>query len=271
MDLLVPIGRFSEMTRLTVKALRLYAESGMLPPAHVDPSSGYRYYRLGQTNRAEAIRILRGVDMPLSEIAEVLATDDPEVIGKQLDRHRDRLAARLADDERRLRFLERLIERGEGVMPYDVELEETAPQTVATVRRTTDLARISTDLAEGFRTIVQAIGAAGGAPAGVPYVVYHAVIDEDTSGDIAMCVPVEPDLDLDGDVDRVDVPAQLVAATVHRGPYDEIAPAYHTVSGWLAEHGHQIAGPPRELYLNDPGEVPAEKLLTEVQWPVART
>ena len=35
----VPIGRFSKMTRLSAKALRLYDEIGLLPPAHVDPSS----------------------------------------------------------------------------------------------------------------------------------------------------------------------------------------------------------------------------------------
>jgi len=40
------------MTRLSVKALRLYDENGLLPPAHVDPSSGYRYYDFGQANRA---------------------------------------------------------------------------------------------------------------------------------------------------------------------------------------------------------------------------
>ncbi|HEX6256315.1 MAG TPA: MerR family transcriptional regulator [Euzebyales bacterium] len=268
MDLLVPIGRFSEMTRLTVKALRLYAESGLLPPAHVDPLSGYRYYRLGQANRAEAIRILRGVDMPLSEIAEVLATDEPELIRKQLDRHRDRLAARLADDERRLRFLERLIERGEGVMPYDVELKETRPETVATVRRHTDLAGIGAALDEGFATVVHAVGSAGGTPVGTPFVVYHAVIDEFTAGDIDICVPIAADVEIEGDVDRVDVPAQRVASTVHRGPYDELSPAYHTLTGWIAEHGHQMAGPPRERYLNDPREVPPEDLLTEVQWPV---
>ena len=153
-------------------------------------------------------------------------------------------------------------------MPYEVELKNTSPQTVAMVRRHTDLERISTDLAAGFQTIVGDVGAAGGAPVGVPYVVYHAVIDESTAGDIDICVPVARDIDLLGDVTRVEVPAQLVASTVHRGPYDELAPAYHTVAGWIAEHGHRIAGPPRELYLNDPGAVPADELLTEVQWPV---
>lgn len=93
---LVPIGRFSKMTRLSVKALRLYADNGVLPPAHVDPSSGYRYYELGQANRAEAVRILRSVDMPLDEIRAILETDDPELVHKQLVAHRERLAERRA-------------------------------------------------------------------------------------------------------------------------------------------------------------------------------
>jgi effector-binding domain-containing protein len=33
---------------------------------------------------------------------------------------------------------------------------------------------------------------------------------------------------------------------------------------------YRPAGPPRELYLNDPQEVPPEEYLTEVQVPVAR-
>jgi effector-binding domain-containing protein len=29
-----------------------------------------------------------------------------------------------------------------------------------------------------------------------------------------------------------------------------------------------MAGPPRELYLNDPQEVPPEEILTEIDWPI---
>jgi hypothetical protein len=55
MENLVPIGRFSKMTRLTIKTLRRYDELGLLAPAIVDPSSGYRYYRNG-ANRARRSR-----------------------------------------------------------------------------------------------------------------------------------------------------------------------------------------------------------------------
>ncbi|MGD2103445.1 MAG: GyrI-like domain-containing protein, partial [Acidimicrobiia bacterium] len=59
-----------------------------------------------------------------------------------------------------------------------------------------------------------------------------------------------------------------MASTIHHGPYQEIAPAYHTVTGWISEHGHEIAGPPREIYLNDPQTVPEEELLTRVEFPI---
>ncbi|WP_020673136.1 MerR family DNA-binding transcriptional regulator [Amycolatopsis nigrescens] len=44
-DPLISIGRFARVTGLMVKALRLYAEAGVLEPAQVDGASGYRFYR----------------------------------------------------------------------------------------------------------------------------------------------------------------------------------------------------------------------------------
>jgi effector-binding domain-containing protein len=40
------------------------------------------------------------------------------------------------------------------------------------------------------------------------------------------------------------------------------------VTGWIQDHGHRIAGAPREIYLNDPQSVVPEDLLTEVQFPI---
>jgi effector-binding domain-containing protein len=63
-----------------------------------------------------------------------------------------------------------------------------------------------------------------------------------------------------------------VAWTVHRGPYDpcdEIGPAYHTIAGWIQDHGHEVASATREVYLTDPDETPDEAdYLTEVQFPI---
>lgn len=265
---LVPIGRFSKMTRLSVKALRMYDESGLLPPAYVDPSSGYRYYELAQANRAEAVRILRSVDMPLDEILAILATDDPELVHKALLVHRERLAGRLAAQERMLTYLESLIQRKEGIMPYEVEISEETPQQVAAVKIHTNLSRIANDIGAGFGSLMQAISGEGVSPSGAPLIVYHNVIDQETEGDIEIYIPVDGEFCSDSDAYGRELEGGTMATTVHRGPYEEIAPAYHTLTGWISEHGHEIAGPPRETYLNDPQVIPPEDLLTRVDFPI---
>jgi effector-binding domain-containing protein len=59
-----------------------------------------------------------------------------------------------------------------------------------------------------------------------------------------------------------------VVSTVHEGPYDAIAPVYAALSTWVPAHGHQFAGPPRELYLNDPHAPGTTVPRTEVQFPI---
>ncbi|MFI6071484.1 MerR family transcriptional regulator [Actinoplanes sp. NPDC051343] len=58
--------------RLTPKALRLHAEQGLLPPAEVDPATGYRYYDPGQLPRARLIGRLRALGLPLARIASMV-------------------------------------------------------------------------------------------------------------------------------------------------------------------------------------------------------
>jgi effector-binding domain-containing protein len=268
-DDLLPIGRFSRMSRLSIKALRLYDEQALLLPSWVDPASGYRYYRAAQARHAEAIRILRMVDMPLEEIREVLAEDDPALITKRLAMHRERLAARLADQERMLRFLEGLIDRGGTIVPYDIDIKHAPEQQVASVSMRTTLATISASIGEGFAVLMGALADAATPPVGAPFIIYHEVIDEQTEGDVELCIPVTAAVaGSHGHVEFKVIPGAMVAATTHRGPYDEISPAYHTVTGWIQDHGHQIAGPPREIYLNDPQSVLPDDLLTEVQFPI---
>lgn len=62
------IGEFAQASGLTPKALRLYDELELLPPAEVDFRSGYRFYDPGQLERARLVMWLRGLGMPLARI-----------------------------------------------------------------------------------------------------------------------------------------------------------------------------------------------------------
>ncbi|GAA0289234.1 MerR family transcriptional regulator [Streptomyces polychromogenes] len=83
---LMPIGVFARRCGLTSSALRFYADSGLLPPAEVDPVSGYRYYGADQVERAATLRRLREIAMPLAAVEAVLAAGAEEA-ARLIDEH----------------------------------------------------------------------------------------------------------------------------------------------------------------------------------------
>lgn len=89
----MPIGVFAQRSGLTPSALRFYADSGLLPPAEVDPVSGYRYYDADQITRATALRQLREITMPLAAVEAVLDAGADEA-ARLLDEH----VAKIIDD-----------------------------------------------------------------------------------------------------------------------------------------------------------------------------
>jgi effector-binding domain-containing protein len=261
---LVPIGRLSKTTRPSVKAPRCHDEIGLPVPAHVDPSSRYRSSHLTQVNRAEAVRVLRPVGRPLDELRAVLDTDDTELLHKHFLVQRERPAGR----ERTLAYLERLIQPKEGIMPYDIQITEVASQMVAAARVHTTLSRIGDDIRGGFGKLMAAMSREGVSPSGAPLIVYPDLIDDETGGGLEICVPIAADFVGDTEVYARELEGGTMAATVHHGPYELIGPAYEALTGWISEHSHETAGPPRETYLNDPETVAPEELLTRVEYPI---
>ncbi|MEV4048796.1 MerR family transcriptional regulator [Streptomyces sp. NPDC049744] len=79
---LLTIGAFARATRLSPKALRLYDELGLLPPARVDPVTGYRLYAPRQVERARLVAWLRRLGMPLVRIRHVCALDAGAAAGE---------------------------------------------------------------------------------------------------------------------------------------------------------------------------------------------
>ena len=93
-DDLLSIGRFARLAGLSVGALRHYDELDLLRPADIDRFTGYRRYRRGQLETARTIARLRDLEVPLDEIRDVLAMDDPAEQRRRLAAHRARIEAR---------------------------------------------------------------------------------------------------------------------------------------------------------------------------------
>lgn len=152
-------------------------------------------------------------------------------------------------------------------MPYDITVQRLPATTIASVRDHVGLEEIGTALEAGFGRIFGALTNSGHAPSGAPLVIYHEM-GADGPGEIEIAIPCT-DVSMLGDgvevrtLDDVDA-----AVTVHHGPYDELGATYHALTSWMEEHGHEAAGPPREIYITDPGETPQEELQTRIEWPI---
>jgi effector-binding domain-containing protein len=129
------------------------------------------------------------------------------------------------------------------------------------------MATIGDGIGGAFHVLVEHAGKTGSQWAGPPFVLYPEICDGEF--EILVCMPVVPGATGGAEVELEEVPGGTVATTVHVGPYNEIGAAYAAVQVWMAEHGRQPAGMVRETYLNDPDSVPAEELLTQIDWPVA--
>lgn len=266
---LVPIGRFSSICRLTIPALRLYDELGLLRPAVVDSDSGYRYYSLAQAPEAERIRRLREVEMPLDEIRALLADHDPAQVRDRLASHRSRLLEREQACRDALASLDRLIEQEGRPMEYEVKVKETVAQPMVSVRGHTPTAGMPEFFQRAYGEMFGLLGEHGVRPAGMPVTIYHDQEFKVEDVDLEVAIPIAEPVESAGRVVAGTLPGGPVAYTLHVGAYDDIGGAYQALADWTQSHGHEMAGPPRECYLVSPGETqnPAE-YRTEVIWPI---
>ncbi len=263
---LMPIGGFAKVSRLTVKSLRNYDESGLLPAAFVDPQTGYRYYRLEQLVRADAIRSLRMVEMPLPLIANTLDGDDPEQV---LTSHLASLESQRDELDQKAQQLQRRIQLKEYVMSSEITVRTSPAITAAAYRTPTTYAEIFNDIPAGFGAVMAFCAGAGIDPVGAPFTLYHQAPDAETAGDIAMCIPVAAaTASGSGNVEFIELPAGATASVLHRGSYEDMGESYANVGTWIQERGHRIVGPPREVYLNSPADVVDADLLTEIHFPI---
>ncbi|MEE6259612.1 MerR family transcriptional regulator [Plantactinospora sonchi] len=267
---LMPIGVFARATRLSVRALRNYDRLGLLVPASVDPDTGYRRYSVDQFPRAGLVRRLRELEVPLPEIAEILAADTPEQARAVVERHRVRVAARAARlDEIAGRLGAVLAEPGRVSGWLGVyERWRDARHTARTLVRA-PLGGLAETLAPGFARLFTGLAAQGIAPAGPAGSRYLSDDLDATELEVELFVPVARPPRPTATITAGELPGCLLTATVHEGGHDTIETAYRSLGRWIAEHDRVLAGPAEEHYLVPPAPgVATTALRTEVTWPV---
>jgi DNA-binding transcriptional MerR regulator len=248
----MPIGGLARLSRLTIKALRLYDAEGLLVPAWVDPDSGYRYYRADQVRAATTIALLRSLDVPLAAVREVLDAPDDAALAAVLDAERERAARDLAAREQALRSIERLARSPEAVR-YDVRMAREPARRLAGL---TAVAATDTIGPDTFALCVRVAALLG---PGEITAIYPLDLDDTfalTAGIAGADVPPG--------AEAHELPGGVWASTLHVGPYEELPVAYVALLEHLRERGHEPRAPIIETYLNDPTVTEPQELVTRL-------
>jgi DNA-binding transcriptional MerR regulator len=260
------IGEFAQLSQLSVRTLRRYHESGLLEPASVEPSTGYRYYTGDQIPSAQVIHRLRELDVPLAEVSEILATDDHRLRAELITGHLRRLEGQLDRTRAAVNSLRQLLQPDVGQL--QVRLRSLPSRTVAgisgEVEHSQVLAWYDAAMTELDAALVdhEASGPPGGRYANELFtagrgevLVYRSVGPPPTHGRVAPVV----------------LPQVELATTVHHGPHDDIDVTYGRLGRWVVEQALAVDGPIYESYLVGPRDDPTPAhWRTEIGWPIFR-
>lgn len=264
------IGEFSALTRISVKTLRYYDETGLLPPSYIDHATGYRYYAAQQLPRLHRILALKDLGFSLEQIGKALASNiTPQELRGMVMLRRSEQETRVREEQERLARLETLIKfmEQESKMSADVVIKEVAPQWVVSMR---EILASFPSVGALYPKVVSQVG--NSSDLGIAFAVWHdpELKEKDIDGEGGFLL--KQPLDEHGEARVYQLDAATVASYMHHGAFNRLSEAYQTIMRWIDENHYRFAGPPRELYhyTVQPVRQDDESYVTEIQIPVAK-
>lgn len=241
-------GEFGAAARLSPKALRLYAEQGLLIPASVDPATGYRCYSPDQLPRARLIARLRQLGLPLARIG-FLADLTPPARALEL-RGWLRTQRTLLDE--RAAVVEAVEWSVDSELIAAVSLRDLpATKILCRSRRidATALPDLSRTAERDIRTHLQASGLPGD---GMKLVYFQELVTPDSEGLVEVAVAYTGSAEPIDDLYIRLVPAHREAYLPVPAKYEDlplILRVYDAVEAWTDAHpGVTCTGYPYEIY-----------------------
>ena len=156
------------------------------------------------------------------------------------------------------------------------QIVDREAQRYVAVRRTVSMNELG-DIAAATSDLVIEFAREAGQTSSETFIKYN-VIDMEGLMELEFGVPITGDVATSGEFFTGEIPAGRYATVTHTGPYDELYDANAMLVGWAKERELSWDSEPAgagerfasrlETYLNDPGEVPADSLMTRLDFKV---
>jgi effector-binding domain-containing protein len=272
----IPIGRFSLISHLSLKALRIYDKKGLLVPAAKDRITGYRNYTVSQIGTGVVIRTLSLLGFSLDEIASILRakeSGDDEIIRSLIAERRAEIGVEID----RLHKIEEILRHQEislELIPMSCTepvIKEITPIRVMSIRDKGRYEEVCSRLINELCSVIatENSGQTGLRVAGPPMSIYHDGEYRESDADIEVAFPILGRISADSNNIQIStLSGGRFLSLIYKGPYMGIHEGWSRAYAYATEKGISLGIPGRELYLNDPCEIPQEELITEIQVPI---
>jgi len=253
---LLSIGQFSQLTHISVSALRFYADAKLLEPALVDPDSGYRYYDPEQVVRAERISALRAVDLPLEELGRLLnATDTAsgDEVAWILEHHEQRLFERFQIQREALRSVGRMLRGQRRIPELNIQERDWPAQILLSVRGQVTQTDFWTLRQQAYLEMEALLEKLRLKAVGLPFERYHNREFFGEALETEFCLPISRPTTVSGRVRLSEIAAHRVVYAVHCGDWTTYGSSYAAIMRWLEGGGPHTVGAAYTSILS-PGE-----------------
>ncbi len=243
-------GQIAQLTALSEKAVRLYADRGLLLAER--DAAHHRVFDDDQVDRARLIVLLRALDLSLSEVRAVLDADDPT---RAFDTHWEGRRRALQDSPGVAEYVRRSLS-GPPELPdgLDVRRRRVPDRVVLAKRGTATLPAVPTVLPELTGQLFTALLDAEAPLTGPPFVEYLTRATESSPAELRVCVPFDGPLTPTAGLEITLDPAhdELFVPLIQQHADDQaFLVAVHDYL--TATHGRQRAGANRESYFRSFG------------------
>ncbi|MCB1174315.1 MAG: MerR family transcriptional regulator [Leptospiraceae bacterium] len=262
------IGQFSLITRISVRTLRKYHQSGLLEPDYIDEDSGYRYYKEGAIERAQVITSLRELNFALKDIKAILAScaEDDDILDRLIEQQAliQQELSRMHNIQTGLEQTIALVRERQQipVTSNQIVIREVDPVAVGLIRQTGPWS--------GIGVLFRQAGRRAGRQIGGPALSLCYDGEYRDEADYAAGFILKKKTNIKG-LQVLQLAKENCLCVIHNGSYQAIGSSYERAMAAIQEQKLSWSPPTREIYHKGPGMIfkgKAQKYVTEIQIPV---
>lgn len=281
-DMLFSIGELANICGITPKTLRYYDKLGLLKPAYINTTNGYRFYTRWHITRISTIKQLQNIGISLDDIHTFFMQDDEtNIVGclSGLLKYQEKyIAAQLTELEqkqKKIRSLQLQCETLKGKTAYDESIGITIrPIPKRRILYTSYHGTYTPGLfRKCYQELLSDIKAAGYDPGemelSAPLSIFCISENRNDSGNADIKLGYEMNNRQEVSLPALYIDEGLYACCICRGPYNRLKTELsRTLHETIKDMGYQIFSPQIAYYYIHEVIAEDKNYLTEIQIPV---